>query len=123
MAKKSAIQIYKTLSDGDMSGNLTSDVTNTTKLDNIGLQVKWESTDIEGTISVQGSINYNERLNTGDWYDITFNPILTQPSSDNGGYLINLNQWPWPFLRVRFVNSSGSDGTFNVWLSAKVIGG
>lgn len=120
---KSAIKIFQSLIDGDMSGDLTSDVTDATKLDNIGLQIKWESSDIVGVISVQGSINYNAQEGTGDWYDITFSPALTQPSSDNGGYLINLNQWPWPFFRVKFENTSGSDGTLNVWTSAKVLGG
>lgn len=120
---KSALIVKQTLTDGDMSGDLTSLVTHAAKLDNIGFQVKWESSDITGTIAVEGSINYDPQSETGDWYALTFSPVLTQPNSDNGGYLVDVNQFPFPYYRVTFTNASGSTGTLNVWTSAKVLGG
>jgi len=122
MANKSTIKKFQMVEDGDMSADITSSITDITKLDNMGLQIKWDSANAVGVISVQTSINYDPQINSGDWVDLSFSPSLTQPDSDNGVYAISLNQLPYPWLRIKYAFGSGS-GTFNAWLSAKVIGG
>jgi hypothetical protein len=70
-------------------------------MDNTGLEVTWTGTPT-GTLSVMVScsgINF---------YALTFNPVLTQPSGSAGGYAINLNQLPFKWLMLQYVNSSGS---------------
>lgn len=84
---------------------------NLQNLDNIGLQVEWTGTPT-GILEVQCSIN------NALFRSLTFNPALTQPTGSAGGFLINLNQLPWPYLLFKYTNSSGS-GVLNVWLSAK----
>jgi hypothetical protein len=49
---------------------------------------------------------------------LTFNPILMQPSSNNGSYLINLALIPFPYIRLKYTMISGS-GNLNVWGSGK----
>ncbi len=88
-----------------------STVFNAAFLDNIGLQVKFIGSMV-GTLIVEGSTDNSE-------FDaLTFNPVLTQPSGSNLSYLINLNQVPFPYVRVTYTNASAS-GTLTVTLSAK----
>lgn len=89
----------------------TSNTFNASNLDNIGLQVTFTGT-MNGTLSVLCSID-NVNFDA-----LTFSPSLSQPSGSNLNYLINLNQLPFPYLQVQYVNSSGS-GTLTVYLSAK----
>jgi hypothetical protein len=98
---------------GSMAGTatITSPTFNANNLDNVGLEVSWTGTPT-GTISVLASIS-NE-----NFYALTFDPTLTQPAGSPGAYLINLNQVPFPYVQVQYVNSSGS-GTLDVWLSGK----
>lgn len=81
-------------------------------LDNVGIRLAWTGTPI-GTFSVECSVN------AVDWDALTFNPALTQPAGGSGSsYLINLNQVPYPYVRLKYVNTSGT-GTLNAWISGK----
>lgn len=80
-------------------------------LDNIGIQLKWTGTPT-GTFTILASIN------NVDFYSLTFSPAITQPSGSAGGYLINLNEVPFPYLQVQYVNSTGT-GVLDAWFSAK----
>ena len=80
-------------------------------LDNMGLELTWTGTPT-GTIQILGSasgINY---------YPLTFVPTLTQPAGAAGGYLVNLNQFPWQYLVVEYTNASGS-GSLTAYLTSK----
>lgn len=114
MSGKSFVKPYQTITSGDMTGNLTSLVTNAQIQDNIGIQVQWTSSDAIGVIAVEASINGT------DYYALTFTPALTQPASNNGGYLINLNQLPYVYYRVTYTATSGT-GTLNAWATSKGI--
>lgn len=118
MAAKRVLQPFHALVNGDMSGNLVSQITNGMYQDNIGMQVKWTSSDAVGTIAVEASINYDENLGTGDFEVLTFPNPLNQPASNNGGYLINLNQLPYKYFRLTYTRVSGS-GTLNAWFCSK----
>lgn len=108
------------LVSGTMAADITGPVTDVQWLDNMGLQVIWTSSDAVGTIEVQGSNNWDPHLQTGDFEALTFSPALDQPASDNGSYLVNVNQFPFKYLRVFYDRSSGS-GTLKVWLTGKMI--
>lgn len=73
---------------------------------------------VTGVISVQGSNNWNAHLQTGEFYDLTFDPALAQPNSNNGGYLIGLDDYQFRFFRVFYDRTSG-DGLLNVSVDAK----
>lgn len=89
--------------NGVMSGTNTiySQIINISTKDNVGLEVTWTGTPT-GTFSVMGS---NSGIN---FYALTFNPTLAQPAGSAGGYIVNINQFPWVYIMLQYVNSSGS---------------
>ncbi len=102
----------RALVSGTMGASITGPTTQIDKLDNICYQVSWTSSNAVGVISVQGSIDGT------NFVDLTFTPALTQPNSDDGSYLINLADVPFPLIRVKYTRTSGT-GNMKVYLSAK----
>jgi hypothetical protein len=126
--RKNAILPFQLFTDEaiDDFSDLKSVPINIQFMDNVGFQVEWTG-DPVGVISVQFSLNYvpgqphqNKPANAGTWYDLTFDPALAQPAGAAGGYGINCNQVPYPWLRLSYVGSGGS-GVFNAWTTAKMI--
>ena len=104
----------------NMAADIISPVTNVEILDNIGFQVTWTSANAVGVIAIEGSIDWDEHLQTGTFYALTFTPALAQPASNNGGYLIDVNQFPYPWIRAHYTATSGT-GELEILLSAKAI--
>ena len=100
------------LVSGDMSADIIGPVTQIDKIDQVAYQVSWVGPDAVGIISVQGSIDGVNFIN------LTFNPPLAQPASDNNSYLINLALLPFPLIRLKYTRTSGS-ASLMVYLSAK----
>lgn len=69
--------------------------------DNEGLEITWTGTPT-GTITVMCS---NSGIN---FYALTFNPVLAQPSGSAGGYLISMTAIPFQYMFLKYVNVSGS---------------
>ena len=108
------------IQNGVMTGTSTilSTPQNLVNLDNIGLEVTWTGTP-SGTISVLGSVSAAFPIVAGpNYYALTFDPPLEQPAVSSGGYLIDLRQFPFPFMAIEYVNSSGS-GVLNVYMFGK----
>jgi hypothetical protein len=101
------------LLNGVMSSTNTiySQILDISRMDNMGLEVTWTGTPT-GTFSVMVS---NSGIN---FYALTFNPVLTQPAGSAGGYAIDLNQLPFKYLMLQYVNASGS-GTIAVYGQVK----
>jgi hypothetical protein len=97
---------------GDMSDDIVGPTTTIDIADQVCYQVAWTSSDAVGVISVQGSVDGST------FYDLTFSPILTQPNSDNGGYLINLGLIPFTYIRLKYTSTSGS-GALTATMSVK----
>lgn len=98
---------------GTMSGTNTvySQIVDVHTIDNCGLELTWTGTptgDIQILASSSGT----------SFYPISFSPSLTQPAGSAGGYLINLNQFPWQYIMVQYTNASGS-GSLSAYLTAK----
>lgn len=120
MGFKKTTGIYL-IHDGVMTGTTTvvSAAINMINVDNAGIEIAWTGTPT-GTLSVQGSVSaaIDQPSVTVAWNDLTFNPAITQPAGSAGGYLINLNQFPFPYLRFKYVNASGV-GVLSVFLFLK----
>lgn len=109
-----------------MSGTNTiySKVLNVTNLDNLGLEIVWTGTPT-GTISVLAA---NANLGEPHGYSpsnpipsqnaLTFNPVLLQPTGGPGGYVIDLQGYPFYWLQIMYTNSSGT-GVLKVYPSGK----
>ena len=113
MCVKKIVTNFPWIVNGTMTGTATilSSPQNIQNIDNVGLQISWTGAAV-GTISILGSIDGIT------YYPITFNPTLTQPNNNAGGYLVSLNQLPFSWLKFQYVNSS-STGTLNVALCQK----
>lgn len=89
----------------------TSQAINIENVDNVGLQLIWTGTPT-GTFTV---------LHSPDnvVYDaITLNPLITQPAGSAGHWSVVLQQDPYLWVKVQYVNASGS-GTVDVITCAK----
>ena len=83
------------------TNTIYSQIVDVSKLDNIGLDVDWVGTPT-GTFSVMGS-------NSGvSFKSLTFNPVLAQPAGSDGGMIIDINQFPFKYIMLQYVNASGA---------------
>jgi hypothetical protein len=109
--RKNALLPYKIIDAGDMSGNLTSSVTDIQYMDNICMELVWTGTPT-GSFSVEGSL-------TGDnWIAISLTP--SAPSGSAGSALLDMNQLSFPKIRIVYTATSGS-GTLNAWIGGKML--
>lgn len=70
-------------------------------MDNIGIEVNWTGTPT-GTLTVQVS-------NSGtNFTALTFSPTITQPAGTAATIGLNINQLPFRYLLLQYVNTSGS---------------
>jgi hypothetical protein len=88
---------------GTMSGTNTiySQILDVSRMDNLGLEVAWSGTPT-GTLSIMTSVS------AVNWNALTFNPALPQPSGSAAGYSVSLNQLPFKYILLVYVNSSGT---------------
>lgn len=96
------------------TNTIYSNILDVSLMDNIGIEFNFNigSGTAAGTISVMGS-------NSGaNFYALTFSPVLTQPTSGAGGYLIDLNMYPFKYLMFQYVNASGS-GNLSMYLQVR----
>jgi len=104
----------------DMAASFATEPSQVQWQDNIGFQIKWDG-DAVGEITVEGSNNHDPAKHVqGDFYSLTFDPVLAQPAGVSGGYLININQFPFQWIRVAYASDSGA-GSFECWLTSKEI--
>jgi len=87
---------------GSFSGSQTiySNIIGIRQMDSVGLEVTWAGTPT-GVLTVMCS---NSGIN---FYALTFNPTLTQPSGTSLGYLIALQQVPFQYIYLQYSNTSG----------------
>jgi len=93
------------------SSTIYSNMLDVAKMDSIGLELTWTGTPT-GTISVMAS---NSGINA---YSLTFSPVLGQPAGSAGGYVIDLSLYPFRYLYIQYVNSSGT-GALTSYLQLK----
>lgn len=116
MALKNIIKPYHLMIDGDMSGNLTSNIVDVTYTDNVGIQLTFTGTP-SGEFAVEGSVDYDDHLSTGNWSELTFS-TTPQATGSADTHLLNLNQIPYKKIRVTYTRTSGT-GTLNIHVMSK----
>ncbi len=125
MSVKSILSKHQNITDGDMAGDITSEVTNIQNQDNIAIQANFTGVPV-GTFSVQVSIDYAQDFlgnvtNPGNWNDLLLSstPAATGAS---GSIYIDINQLSAPWIRLFYDATSGT-GTLNSFITAKRLGG
>ena len=115
MARKSVLRSYKMLDAADLSGNLTSNVTNVLNLDKASISIQWTGTSPVGTIEVMAR-NGEEDV----WQALDFGSTISV-SGNTGDHRIVLNELPFTDIRVDYTSSSGT-GTIDAIITAKTQG-
>jgi hypothetical protein len=107
------INQFKLLDAAAVSGTATttSSSQSVANFDNVFLQVRFAGT-MAGTLTVQQSADGVL------WDDTVFSPVLAQPSGSALAYSISMSMICSQYLRISYVNSSGS-GTLSVTLFSK----
>jgi hypothetical protein len=111
-SRKNVLKNWLAISNGDMSGDITSPATAISYLDNVGIQVSWTGTAPVGVINVQAS---NDSGAT--WTDMSFTPSPAV-SGASGSILLSATGVPYTDLRVQYIRTSGT-GTLKASISAK----
>ena len=93
------------------TNTIYSNILDVSRMDNIGLEVAWSGTPT-GTLSILCS---NSGVN---FSALTFSPALSQPAGSAGNMNIDLNQLPFRFIMLKYVNASGS-GTLTSYIQGK----
>lgn len=111
-ANQTAYPTSEGTSPATVSGTNTlwSEIVDISRIDNAGLEFVWTGTPT-GVLSVLVS-------NSGVNFLPLTTPTITQPSGSAGGTPINLNQIPFRFIQLEYVNASGS-GTIAVYAQHK----
>lgn len=123
MSRKNVLPKFKNITAGDMSGNITSAVTNIQYVDNVGIELSFTGTPT-GSFAVEVSVSYEQDsqgnvINAGSWNSLTLNPTPVA-SGAPGSYYISLNQIEAPWIRVKYTRTSGS-GTLTSYIATKEI--
>lgn len=104
---------YGSLPSGTLAGAMAStniiysQILEVGRYDNLGIEINYAGT-ATGVVEIRGS---NSGLN---FYPLTFSPALTQPAGSSGGYLVNLNQFPYRYFIIVYTNTSGT-GTLTAY--------
>lgn len=125
MSRSNILEPFLVITNGDLSGNLVSEVTGISYQDNICYQCNITAT-ADGVFSVQGSSDYvpapqgvqNNPANAGNWVTLG---ALTVTGADV--LLFDINQCSFPWVRLIFTDSSGgtSSGVVNAYVSGKKV--
>lgn len=123
MSRANILEPFLILTNGDLGGDLVSEVTTISYQDNIAIQCNVTATAV-GTFAVQGSSDYvpppqgvqNTPANTGNWVTIG---SLTVAGADI--LLFDVNQCAFPNIRLIFTDGSAgaNNGVVNAYVSGK----
>lgn len=83
------------------TNTIYSNIVDASKMDNIGLEVSWTGTPTGAMVflvSNSGAVFSN----------LTFATAPTNPSGSASFYNLNLNQFPYKYLYIKYTNVSGS---------------
>lgn len=123
MNKNNTGKAIQFITNGDMSGTITSSARDIRWQDNCSIQLNFIGTPT-GTFNIQGSADYFQDqegniVNAGNWVNLVF----TTPPVAAGGpgtVLLDMNQLSFPWVRVMYVPTSGT-GSLNAFISTKVV--
>ncbi len=110
---------YRLVTDGDMSGSITSRAQQLTEMAMACIQAVFTGTP-NGTFKLQVSTTHKEDnqgniLTAGTWTDYTGS---SQAIVAAGDFAWNLSTTPYPYVRLVYTRSSGT-GTLNVTINGK----
>lgn len=125
MGRKDVIQPFPVVVDGDMSGQITSLITDCRYIDNIAYQVKWSGSSPSGEYFIDTTLDeVTGPLANPTWTPLDFG-LQMLVAGNSGDDIVNVNQLPFAFIRFRYEPALVSPGTgmMQVKIAAKQVGG
>lgn len=130
MASRPNIQSYKVITDGDMSGNITSSVSIIPQVTVGSYSYSWSGTSPVGYITVEVSNDYapggidGKAANAGTWTELYFTldgSTVTNQAPVTGNTGTGFIEWSTAAyaIRTKFYSTSGT-GTIQAFINAKV---
>lgn len=121
--RKGTLNNFKIVDAGDISGDVTSAVTNIQFMDNIGIQMNFEG-DAEGTFYVQISADYQQNAqgvvtNAGNWVNLVLDPVPAATGS-GGNIFVDMTQLSAPWIRLFYEADTGT-GSLDAFIVGKMI--
>jgi hypothetical protein len=114
------------------TGTITSPITCTQWLDNIGIQLNWTGSPV-GAFAIQVSADYAQDMNgmvqnPGHWVNLiltyytagAFTSSPTVPTTVGSPIYLDLNQLSTPWIRVQYIGASGA-GVLDAYVTAKEV--
>lgn len=123
MSSRPQFNPYPVIADGDMSGNLTSQVTIIQKLSLVSYSVSWLGTSPVGVVTVEVSNDYTQNAdgsvrNPGTWSALPLSAAGTVSGNADGGF-IDIDAQAGYALRLVYTRTSGT-GTMQAIVAGKV---
>lgn len=123
MSSRPQAEPHLVITNGDMSGNITSTPTIIQKLSMISYDISWTGTAPVGAMSVQVSNTYSVNSdgtvrNAGNWTTLTLS-APTPVSGATGNGFIDVDATGAFAMRLVYTRTSGT-GTMNATITAKV---
>ena len=110
---KPVILPFKLVDGEDLTSSFESEPLDIQYMDNIGVQINWDSSDGYGTFNIEVS------LDKEIWNALPLSSFIQVNLSPGTAY-VDLNQLSAVYLRVAYSRQSGS-GFVDVWTTAKII--
>ena len=111
---KNSLAPVKLLTAQSLASSFNTPATVVQFLDNVGYQVNITTSNSAGTFAVQGS------LDNVNWASLSLSgtPIA---ASANDIIIININQFPFQYIRLAYTSNTAGTGTADVYIEAKAI--
>ena len=108
---------FKILDAQALSASFQSASMQTGWVDNIGIQLNVTTSANTGQFAIQGS---NDNTN---WANVTVSPSIPALAGANTVILVNINQWPFEYIRIGFTLGTRTNGSVTAWVKEKSISG
>jgi len=125
MSSRPIYSPFPVITNGDMSGNITSAVTIIQNMSQIGYDISWAggSGATAGTFSVQVSNTYSQNAdgtvkNAGNWTSLVLSNVPTVATASGNGY-IDIDAISAFAMRLVYTRSGGA-GTLQATVCGKV---
>lgn len=125
MSSRPLLRPQQVITNGDMSGDVTSLVTNINMISCVGYTISWTGTPT-GTFSVEVSQDYiqpvgvqPDQLNSGTWVAVNLSvPVVAAGTADTA--FIDVDITGAAYVRLKYTRTSGT-GTLNAFIAGKVV--
>ncbi len=115
MSRKQSVASFHMIDAGDLSGNITSSITNVLNLDKASIHLSWTGSSPVGDMVVEARNGDSE-----SWYELDFGSTISI-SGNSGDHQIVFNELPFTSIRLSYTRTSGS-GSIDAIITLKTIG-